>query len=1176
MSHERAALLVAPDLGPDYPSLGGAASLNLLSQHLTHVGYNPVVMLSAAAKKEEQLPTKHRILETAKQMASRMQRGDVLLVYVMAYGQRVPYGQQMLTAILPCNYNHLDGSNLLPVHEFKGQLNPAQCSVAMVLDLFSDIPLWDEEQMKHAVPETGGMAVLSAAPKSEDSHPMQSEFFTSFVSALEDLRERTGKVRLCEVYQAMSEEMAKQSSNLVPLLFTDEDKSGKVILANAKFNIDYVYNLICSVPVATTLNADHQKKGLETLKTAIKCVKADGFMVMLDLIIRVRPQVAAQITELTSGAQAFCQSCRRLGTDVPQLKRVQIHTIDHGTITPSSTAVVEPLEVADVTFVLATGKLNQIRDKVLLNPKVGLAAMFAGFDILDVRSTFQAVVKGSLKSYISAQAYVTTAEAIRDVRLEKIWIRGAPILPPQHQQYPPAHSFDAETLGSPLEDSGSIRKCLTPDRHSPADSRRTSLNLGSSNFEEGARGSFAERQFREREDLTVQQRLADGTALYSAKGHWYWVSCVDFSHDDQWLGTGGWDCAVRVYHSSDGALYRTFEDAHSAWVTCLCFGKQRRTKSLMRQRLMNAVRSGSTIDVPDLSAPNDCRGSAGSDAEFPEAGSGKQMESVLASGGADGVVLVWKIEDGRPLYRLEGHAKSVCDVAFSRNHVILASCGEDRTIRCWSMSSGTCVHTLEGHKGTVTCVTFGWLNYTLMASCSFDHQICIWNVSCAGEDEAPASEGSSQRPSLALPTKPGPRKSSALQNILPPQLLDQLNQQLSSRKSSAASAVDSQMKADPTAAADPLNQKAPPELRVPGTKDMPPSDWSTLVDEKCDSPKTSDSPESPLKDSPDKPDRYEGAFSWVEGEASDPQRNSLPRKDSVPPNTLLHQLEGHKSCVLCLAISRNDEVLASAAQEGPIFVWSIADRTVLFTLKAHTGVVTSLSFGISLGLLASGGRDGKLIIWNAALNPLEDRLDGKVTSRKPEKILNYSTSGKAIFQCKFGYTRNLLAAAGQDCATTVFFWKQGGRPPLGTGPRGLVHDSSPRLRQGPVGGPIPAVWVGEGPEEESDEEWHADWESGWDWPHGLEQYGPSPEAEQEEEPGPEPEPLPPRRRSSGAASAGSWASQKGSRRGSGSRRNSQEDGAQVRVPSQEELLEGPLGDGTNLSNALQAAGTSSF
>ena len=100
---------------------------------------------------------------------------------------------------------------------------------------------------------------------------------------------------------------------------------------------------------------------------------------------------------------------------------------------------------------------------------------------------------------------------------------------------------------------------------------------------------------------------------------------------------------------------------------------------------------------------------------------------VLASGGEDAGVRLWRLPGGEPLRTLEGHKLWVNALAFSSDGTLLASAGFDGTVLLWNPTSGENVRVLKGHGRAITDVTFSPDGFNLATS-SLDRTVRIWSV----------------------------------------------------------------------------------------------------------------------------------------------------------------------------------------------------------------------------------------------------------------------------------------------------------------------------------------------------------------------------------------------------------------------------------------------------------------
>lgn len=89
--------------------------------------------------------------------------------------------------------------------------------------------------------------------------------------------------------------------------------------------------------------------------------------------------------------------------------------------------------------------------------------------------------------------------------------------------------------------------------------------------------------------------------------------------------------------------------------------------------------------------------------------------SIVASGGDDGTIKLWRVADGMLLRTLTGHqapppqyqtVAAIRSLSFSPDGTLLASAGNDNSVLVWRLSDGSVVRTLSGaFPGQVGCLS---------------------------------------------------------------------------------------------------------------------------------------------------------------------------------------------------------------------------------------------------------------------------------------------------------------------------------------------------------------------------------------------------------------------------------------------------------------------------------------
>ena len=140
------------------------------------------------------------------------------------------------------------------------------------------------------------------------------------------------------------------------------------------------------------------------------------------------------------------------------------------------------------------------------------------------------------------------------------------------------------------------------------------------------------------------------------------------------------------------------------------------------------------LDVPTLDVKSNRKAHTdrvGGLSWFPGAtlSSGTVSESTvnLASGGGEGNVALWSLDQDRPLATLSGHSGRVCRVEFHPSGRYLASASFDTTWRLWDVEKTTELLLQEGHSRELFTVAFN-NDGSLLASGGLDSIGRIWDL----------------------------------------------------------------------------------------------------------------------------------------------------------------------------------------------------------------------------------------------------------------------------------------------------------------------------------------------------------------------------------------------------------------------------------------------------------------
>lgn len=102
-------------------------------------------------------------------------------------------------------------------------------------------------------------------------------------------------------------------------------------------------------------------------------------------------------------------------------------------------------------------------------------------------------------------------------------------------------------------------------------------------------------------------------------------------------------------------------------------------------------------------------------------------DKYLVSGGDDALAIIWDIETGDILHRLEGHEAKIMSVRASADGAMIATASWDRRIGLWDAKSGALLRWLTGHTSNVNDIVFTSSGHLISAS--YDGTVREWRLS---------------------------------------------------------------------------------------------------------------------------------------------------------------------------------------------------------------------------------------------------------------------------------------------------------------------------------------------------------------------------------------------------------------------------------------------------------------
>ncbi|CAK0822557.1 unnamed protein product [Prorocentrum cordatum] len=232
------------------------------------------------------------------------------------------------------------------------------------------------------------------------------------------------------------------------------------------------------------------------------------------------------------------------------------------------------------------------------------------------------------------------------------------------------------------------------------------------------------------------------------RGHSDVVISCDVSADGRWIATGGKDQSIRVWSASQCRPVCVLA-GHAGSVSALSFPKKRPKGpasagsgplwlvSGSQDKTMKIWKLPSEAQLEERLGKGDEELSI-SKAKVTVVAHAKEVNDVtvapnnklLASGGHDKIVRVWKFPEGSLMGECKGHRRGVWCVAFSPTDQVIASASGDSTVRLWNLKDYTTIRAFQGHESAVLRVCFLGNGVQLMTS-SVDGLLKLWHIRTA-------------------------------------------------------------------------------------------------------------------------------------------------------------------------------------------------------------------------------------------------------------------------------------------------------------------------------------------------------------------------------------------------------------------------------------------------------------
>jgi len=327
--------------------------------------------------------------------------------------------------------------------------------------------------------------------------------------------------------------------------------------------------------------------------------------------------------------------------------------------------------------------------------------------------------------------------------------------------------------------------------------------------------------------------------------------------------------------------------------------------------------------------------------------------TLLAVGGANGRVNVWKVGTGEIVYELQmpSTLSGVRALAFSRSGDRLAAGQSDRRIHLLSMVDARLIESLSGHEEAVSGLSFSAEDRTLN-SISWDRTWRVWGLDNSTRTDFVRELSGHQDYIRSVAFSPDSRLLASGANDHTIRLWEpELGRSVGVLRGHEAAVSCVAFAPDGASIAS-------------GSYDRTVRIWNAKTGELETTLGGHDGHVWSIAYSPD------GSLLASAGE------ERIIRVWDIERREVIHSLTGHSARINHIAYSPDGTRIASASRDHTVRVWDEESERLLWKLDGHTSDVFAVVFSHDNGRLYSGSRDQSVRVWDMRTGDCLDTLSG--------------------------------------------------------------------------------------------------------------------------------------------------------------------------------------------------------